>query len=330
MRRSLSMAALLTCILSLTACPGSGSGSGGQGGAAPPPPTRQLYVTNLGGNSIVTFGVAADGTVDREPFRVIRGDQTGLHNPMAVSVPRSGEMFVANLGDGGSEASVTIHAADARDDAPPLRTIAGPAAGLSRPNGIRAGQGPGILVTNHVEAGGSGTAGVLEYSQTPGQDAPMGAIEIAGAMGQARGPGNEVVVTDPAGNRVLFFAFASGSRGPGTPSKVIAGPNTLLDQPIGVAFDGTGRIYVLNRGNASVTVYAPAPDPDAAPLRRLGGTGTQSLHEPQGIAVDDAGNVFVSQGNVVLRFAPDASGGDAPAQRLDDPALSGTMGLAIR
>jgi hypothetical protein len=96
------------------------------------------------------------------------------------------------------------------------------------------------------------------------------------------------------------------------------------------SFTRHGGMYVVNRGNASVTVYAAGASGDAAPVRRIGGAGRSNLVDPVAIAVDDAGRIYVSQANAILRFAAAANGADPAAQRTEDPALSGTMGLAIR
>jgi len=296
-----------------------------------------LYVTNLGGNSVVSFGLENDGRVVEPPYRVIRGGNTHLRNPMAVNVPRSGEIFVANLGDNAAGPSVTIYGSDASGDAAPLRTLEGPATGLGRPNGVRAGQWPGFLVTNHVEAGGSGILGILEFPVRGGNAAPTGRIAgpsttITGPMGMARGPNNEIVFAEPASNRILIYTFPANTDHDGAPDRVVEGPGTLLDRPMGVGFDAAGFMYVVNFGNSSITVYAAGASGDAAPLRRIGGPGTTAttLYEPSAIAVDDAGNVYVAQANVVLVFAAGANGPAAPLQRIDDPSLSGTQGLAIR
>jgi len=342
----LALLALLAC--SCNQCPsqapagGAGGGTGGGapggtgGGTPPPPPTVQLFVTNLGGNSVVSFGINADGTATLPPYRVIRGPNTGLHNPMAVSVPRNGEIFVANLGDNASDPSVTIFAADATGDVAPLRTLQGANTGLSRPNGIRAGQWPGFLVTNHVESGGSGILGIVEYGVGVGNGNPTGRISgasttITGPMGMARGPNNEVVFCDTTTNRILVYDFPANTDHDAAPTRIIGGPNTGLDAPMGVAIDGSGNIFVANHGSSTITIYPPGASGDAAFARQIRATSAPPvLLEPSAIAVDDLGHTYVSVGNVVYVYKEDANGAVAPIQRIDDPSLSGTQGLCIR
>ena len=315
---------------------GGGTPGGGGGGTPPPPPPIQLFVTNLGGNSVVSFGLDNNGIATMPPYRRIQGASTGLHNPMAVSAPRSGEIFVANLGDNASGPSVTIFAEDATGNVQPLRTLEGANTGLSRPNGIRAGQWPGFLVTNHVEQGGSGILGVVEYGVGVGNGDPTGRISgasttITGPMGMARGPNNEVVLADATTNRILIYDFPANTTHDAAPTRVVGGANTGLDRPMGAGFDSSGVMYVVNHGSSTITVYAAGAQGDVAPIRVIRAQNTAPvLHEPSAIAVDDPGHVYVSMGNIVLVYDAGANGAANPIQVIDDPALSGTQGLCIR
>ncbi len=64
-----------------------------------------------------------------------------------------------------------------------------------------------------------------------------------------------------------------------------------LDDPVAVAVDGAGRIYIANVGKGNVEVYAPD-------LSRLGalGQGDGEFQKPVGIAVDSAGRIYVVDG----------------------------------
>ena len=87
--------------------------------------------------------------------------------------------------------------------------------------------------------------------------------------------------------------------------------------------DRNGNIYVANSGNDSVTEYAPlvaGPLADTAPIATISG-GNTDLDEPQGIAVDSKGYVYVSNSgsNSILKFKPPDSGGNdnAPIEEID-------------
>ena len=95
------------------------------------------------------------------------------------------------------------------------------------------------------------------------------------------------------GNAVKIFpAGLAGSENP-SPIATIAGPNTRLDHPSGLAIDKTGNVYVANAANNSVTVYAANRVGDRAPIATITGTKTE-LQTPWSLALDEAGNIYVA------------------------------------
>ncbi len=117
-------------------------------------------------------------------------------------------------------------------------------------------------------------------------------------------------------------------------SENIAGSNTQLDVPVGVALDSAKKIYVSNNAAPSLTVYvlpsptvapsttpsptptptvspsgspSPTPTPAAnniAPVTTIAGSNTQ-LVAPLGIALDSSGNLFVADaGSATIPVAP--------------------------
>jgi len=134
--------------------------------------------------------------------------------------------------------------------------------------------------------------------------------------------GEQIVAATVAGgfytNEVLIYSSVGLS-------DLIAGSNTGLNVPAGVAVDTNKNLYVANSGAASITVYplpsptpaptgsptatpaptptpsgSPAPTPtptpyanNVAPATTIAGGSTQ-LTSPQGIALDSAGNLYVA------------------------------------
>jgi len=294
-------------------------------------------VTTLSGNSVVGFCIGGNGRLVTPPFRVLRGQQTGLHNPMSVSVRGAGDIYVANLGDASSGPSVTQYAVGADGDTAPVRTLQGVGTGLSLPNGIHASDWPGILVSNWDSSSPpSGTVGVIEFSLDSAITLPTGGISgnlttMTGPMSVAVANQQRVFVAEPGSNRILGWMLQPGTQLNRAPDITIAGGKTLLNQPMGVAFDGTGQIYVVNKGNSSITVYPANATGDVDAIRRIGGPGATStlLSSPDAIAVDRSGRIYVSQTNVILVFPAGASGPTAPLQVVSDPALSAPMGIYL-
>lgn len=83
--------------------------------------------------------------------------------------------------------------------------------------------------------------------------------------------------------------FSPGSFGNVLPIATIAGPNTGIDSPVGIALDSSSRIYVLNQGGSgSVTVYPARSDGNIFPSVTITGSKTL-LGSPTGIAIAPTG-----------------------------------------
>jgi len=141
------------------------------------------------------------------------------------------------------------------------------------------------------------------------------------------------IITTVAGNG------RSGSLGDGLPAV-----DAELAGPTGVAVDGAGNIYIADTG--SDRVRRVTPDGTILPFAGTGVPGPlgdggpavrATLHQPTGLAVDQAGDVFIADAfnNRVRRVAPDGTittiagtgvagfsgdGGSATAATLDLPS----------
>ena len=134
---------------------------------------------------------------------------------------------------------------------------------------------------------------------------------------------NHVYVSDTEHHRVLGWADADALAN-GAPADLVIGqadmtafgcnrqafdggitpPATLssLCQPTGLAVDDGGRLYVADAGNCRVLVFDDPFGTDQVADHVLGTTGQCSgvtvnatdLYDPEGVAVDPAGNVFVA------------------------------------
>ena len=94
------------------------------GAMAIDPQTRDLYVANDIGQSILVFRETDQGDV--APSRVIKGNKTGLSYPIGLALDtKNKEIWVANLGN----SSATAYSMTAEGNAPPLRTIRSAPAG---------------------------------------------------------------------------------------------------------------------------------------------------------------------------------------------------------
>jgi DNA-binding beta-propeller fold protein YncE len=85
--------------------------------------------------------------------------------------------------------------------------------------------------------------------------------------------------------------FAPRARGNVAPIRTIAGANTCLSGPLGLAVDAQNNLYVANRTAVGVVVYAPTADGNVAPLRNL---CVPEMSEALAVAIGPKEDVFVS------------------------------------
>jgi sugar lactone lactonase YvrE len=209
---------------------------------------------------------------------------------------------------------------------------------LGQPSAITYWKG-NLYVAN---VGGAGPYTITVYPANGGRrPAPIATIN----GGQLIIP--QAIAIDPAGNIYVanegilsgdqssdppsVTVYRAGSNGDVAPMARISGPKTGLSFSQGIALDSHGYIYVSNQskepnGLDSITVYSPGSNGNVAPARVISGPATKLL-EPEGVAVDSSGRLFVSSGArnsdpqsrsaAVLIFAPGAKGNVAPFASID-------------
>jgi sugar lactone lactonase YvrE len=124
---------------------------------------------------------------------------------------------------------------------------------------------------------------------------PIGiAVDSAGNAYITDAGNNTIREMTPAGV-VTTFVGATGSAGSADGS----GSAAQFNNPEGIAIDGAGNLYVTDMGNSTVRKITPAGVVStlagtAGVIGSADGTGSAaSFNQPQGVAVDGAGNVYV-------------------------------------
>lgn len=127
-----------------------------------------------------------------------------------------------------------------------------------------------------------------------------------------------------------IHVYPPNAEGDVAPTRVITGPRTGLGNPVAIAVDRDGRIYILNNlggqdplvSAASITVYAREARGDAAPIRTIAGRATGML-APTALTVGDEGAVYVANAGVwnddhgsVRVYPADAAGHTPPLRTL--------------
>jgi len=216
--------------------------------------------------NITVYPPLATGTgiLNEAPVATIGGSKTLIDDPAGVAVDSDGNLYVANAQGNPFAAKknvekgrVTVYRAGSDGNVAPIATISGSKTGLSYPLGIALDSSGNIYVTNTYTGNTKGSP-----------------------------PNSSITV------------YAAGSNGNAAPIAVIAGGNTGLDYPQGIALDSSGNLYVegfVNGVGSSVNVYPARSNGNVSPAATIAGADTE-LDLPIGIALDSGGNIYVSNG----------------------------------
>jgi sugar lactone lactonase YvrE len=248
------------------------------------------------------FGTGASGK-NQVPLATIAGSQTGIIAPfgVAISPPLLG-VSTASLSSGTTGSAYSQKLA-ATGGAPPYTWSL--AAG-TLPSGLTLNPSTGAITGSPTTAGTSSfTVKVSDVSQPTAQFATE-ALSIA-----VHPPVLPSVFTANGGSGTVTD-YALTDNGNVAPLLTLGQGNKLL-APSGVAVDTTGRLYVVNAGANSVSVFPAGASSSSSPDRTIAGSST-GLANPAAIALDGAGRIYVvsQSGNSISVFAANANGNVAP------------------
>ncbi|SDN08455.1 NHL domain-containing protein [Actinacidiphila guanduensis] len=236
-----------------------------------------VYVANTGDNVVAalrkgeTTIVAGSLEGNGETGDGGTADKSTLYQPAGTAVDAKGDLFIADSGD----------------------------------HVVREVTAAGVI----ERFAGTGTAG-----DRPGRDARGTRLDRPTAV--AVDPAGDVFVSDTGADRVLEFSAkgavlrttGTGRAGYGGDGRTAAA--ALLDQPAGIALDAKGDLYIADSANNVIrrvdarthvisTVAgnraAGAADDGLGGFSGDGGPATSArLNDPQGVALDGAGDLFIA------------------------------------
>lgn len=252
-----------------------------------------------------------NGTLPGDPSGDQSGDQTG--NPADVA-----GIYVTNYGG----KSVTVYALDASGDAAPKRTISGANTGINGPLGIARDTLRQIYVANregcNVTVFGPGAGGDVAPVMTLA-DPDMGSPE-----GLAIGNDDGVFVSNcptlgGCGGVAGVFHFTKNTT---TSDYRIAGANTGLTVPVGLALDEARDLFVANAFGGPVNLFAPGQSGDQFPTQSF-----QPGGNTQSIAYGSASILLGNGGSGVTEYHSNSSGNTAWVGTMKPAGFSYTGGI---
>ena len=329
-------------IITTIACNGTSgfTGDGGPATAASCAPYRvardsagNLYVAD--GSSRRIRKVSAAGIITTVAGRGT-GQSSGdggpatlaeLIQPLSVAVDPGGNVYIA---DGGSNRILKVNTTGI------ISTIAGngkrgfngdggPAtsASLYYPSGVAVDPAGNVYIADagNLRIRKVDTAGIITTIAGNGKEGfsgdggPATSAELSFPVGVAVDPAGNVYIADEGSNRIRkvntagIISTIAGNDTQGFSEDGGPATSASLNDPRGVAVDPTGNVYITDRGNNRIRkvntagIISTIAGNDTQGFSGDGGPATSaSLNKPREVAVDLAGNVYISDaGNFRIR-----------------------------
>jgi hypothetical protein len=246
--------------------------------------SREIYLISDVSQEVLVFAANANG--DAAPIRTIAGPSTGICMPKGIVVDAAGKVYVSNF-CGSVGGKILVFPAGANGDASPVAEIAGPASQLCGPWGLALDTSGRLYVANVYPCEPSIT---VYAPNANGSAAPLQVItgtntSLCNLHDIAVDSIRRIYVPSYCNESSSYVSvFAPGSNGNVTPISIIAGTNTKLDSPLGIAANPSGEIVVANTFANRISVFAAAANGDVAPISTIAGPDT-NLRNPNAVAL---------------------------------------------
>ena len=257
--KDLNNLALIVIALALTAC-GSGSPGDRSGTLIIPSEGSILYISDTGGDAIISYNNAntVGGLV--APDRNIAGATTQLNGPRGIAVDMSRNLiYVANFDD--HAILVYDGARSATGDIVPSRTIKGPDTRLKGPSRLYLDLAADRLYVANTNASSVlvfDNVSLVKDNKLPDREITDTATPLSSPQGIFVDASRDILYVSTADRKIIIYSNASTSDNDSLPKGVI---DTQLKDPRGLYVNVLDdRLYVANAGSNSIFVYNQASE----------------------------------------------------------------------
>ncbi len=249
-----------------------------------------IFVNNFG-RSMTGYALGAGGRI--RPTGTLSYSMGDVGVAVDAKVDSAGNIYVVNFSaiTNGRENSVVVFPPLGSGKGKPIAKILGKATGLKD-------------YISAIAVDSDGTFFAANW-QRLGQQPP----ETCGPHAKAEA------------SRGSITAYAAGSDGNVKPIAVIAGPWTGIQDPISIAVDSKGNLFVANGGNRGIVVFPPRSSGNVPPSVVIAGPRTGLAHV-KSIALDANDNLYVLNEfakDEVLVFRAHSTGDVAPVAKISGP-----------
>jgi sugar lactone lactonase YvrE len=280
-----------------------------------------LYAANANGKSVTVYAPGSAG--DQRPLRVIESDSFARGGPTVLAVDDHDTLYVAARGNilvyspGAEQSSLPVRTIARMYG---IRSLA-----VSREGRLYVALEMGQVwifqpgATDEPELAGKISRGNGDFDPSGVAFGPADSLYVADARSNSvrvyppgvpndtaparRITGPNSALSDPFGIAVdrrgrlyvtnaplpktsgAIRVYAPTADADASPIRVLNGPSAVMGQPMDVAFDGRGDMYVLNwgsewsdAGSDRINVFRGDADGDAAPIRTIKGPNTLLRH----------------------------------------------------
>ena len=289
------------------------------------PAAGTIYVVNAGSQIEAFAAGSGSGATAITTFT-----SSALSHPSGIAVDATGRVYVAQSPNIYSYTYASYSAASTVTPATTLTSVAGPWGLVIDAAGDLVATDSSNNAVDFFSPGASGAASALK--SVVGSNTQLSTPYQAGFDGS----GNLYVLN--AGNSSITVYAASALAGSGTlniaPIAVMTSTPAAIDQPVALAVDSTGRIYVGNSANTTISVFSYAngfQDPLATLTGGSGGTLQFGCICEATLAVDASNNLYIAGETDpdALILGPVTSSSATPSTTITSSTLTNVQAISV-